>query len=221
MASFVPVFSAFLAAGGAVASGAAYQVFVLFLTECIMQLSGGILFPLLQTAAALGIADAVNPKLNLGRLVGGMRTAVTWVLGFIMAMFSGLMTVRSFVASAADSLAAKSVKLIASSAIPVIGSAVSDAYGTVQGSIQLLRTGVGAVGTMVILCLVLPPLAALIAYRAVFWLMHLFAEMAGAKQIAQLYQNSLAVLSAAFAILICFAVMLIVSSAIMMILIRN
>ena len=221
MASFVPVFSAFLAAGGAVASGAAYQVFVLFLTECIMQLSGGILFPLLQTAAALGIADAVNPKLNLGRLVGGMRTAVTWVLGFIMAMFSGLMTVRSFVASAADSLAAKSVKLIASSAIPVIGSAVSDAYGTVQGSIQLLRTGVGAVGIMVILCLVLPPLAALIAYRAVFWLMHLFAEMAGAKQIAQLYQNSLAVLSAAFAILICFAVMLIVSSAIMMILIRN
>ena len=221
MASYVPVFTAFLAAGGAVASGASYQVFVLFLTECIMQLANGILFPLLQTAAALGIADAVNPKLHLGRFVSGMRTAVTWVLGFVMAMFSGLMTVRSFVASAADSLAAKSVKLLASSAIPVIGGAVSDAYGTVQGSIQLLRSGIGAVGILVILWLLLPPIVSLLLYRAVFWLMHLVAEMADTRQTAQLFQNAQAVLSAAFAILICFAVMLILSTAIMLLLIHG
>lgn len=219
MASYVPVFAAFLAAGGAVAGGATYQVFILFLTEGIMQLANGILFPLLQTAAALGIIDAVNPKLNLGGFVGGMRTAVTWVLGFVMTMFSALLTVRSFVASAADSLASKSVRLIASSAIPVVGGAVSDAYGTVQGSIHLLRSGVGAVGMLVILWLVLPPLISLTLYRAVFWLMRLFADMAGVKQMAKLYQNTQAVLSAALAILICFAVMLILSTAIMLLLI--
>lgn len=219
MASYVPVFAAFLAAGGAVAGGATYQVFILFLTEGIMQLANGILFPLLQTAAALGIIDAVNPKLNLGGFVGGMRKAVTWVLGFVMTMFSALLTVRSFVASAADSLASKSVRLIASSAIPVVGGAVSDAYGTVQGSIHLLRSGIGAVGMLVILWLVLPPLLALTLYRAVFWLMRLFADMAGVKQMAKLYQNTQAVLSAALAILICFAVMLILSTAIMLLLI--
>ena len=221
MGSYVPVFTAFLAAGGSVAGGAAYQVFVLFLTECIMQLANGALFPLLQTAAALGIADAVNPKLNLGKLVSGMRSAVTWILGTVMALFSGLLTIRSFVASAADSLAAKSVKLLASSAIPVIGGAVSDAYGTVQGSIQLLRSGTGAVGMLVIFWLTLPPVISLLLYRAVFSLMHLFADMAGAKQMAQLYQNAQSVLSAAFAILICFAVMLILSTAIMLMLIRS
>lgn len=218
MGSFVPVFAAFLAAGGAVAEGAAYQAFVLFLTETVMQLAAGILFPLLQMAAALGIVDAVNPALRLGSFVSGIRTAVTWILGFVTALFSALLSVRSFVASAADSLAAKSLRLIASNMIPIVGSAVSDAYGTVQGSIHLLRNGVGAVGILVILWLVLPPVISLILYRLIFWLMRLFADMAGAKPMAALFQNTQDVLTAAFAILICFALMLIFSSAIMLLL---
>lgn len=221
MGSYVPVFAAFIAAGGSVAGGAAYQIFVLFLTETVMQIAGGILFPLLQMAAALGIVDAVNPKLHLGCFVSGIHKGVTWLLGFLMALFSALLSVRSFAASAADSLAAKSLKLIASSAVPVIGGAVSDAYGTVQGSIRLLRNGVGGIGILVILWLVLPPMLSLILYRLVYWLMQFLAETAGASSMAKLYHNMLDILSAAFALLFCFAVMLIFSSAIMLLLLGN
>ena len=213
MSSYIPVFGAFIAAGGHVAGGASYQVCVLFLTEGIMQLLHGILYPVLQMSAALGIADAVNPPLRLGGFVSGLRTAVTWMLGFVMTMFAALLSVRSIVASAADSLASKSVKLLASGLIPIVGSAVSDAYGTVQGSIRLLRNGVGAVGILVILWLILPPLISLVLYRLIFRVNGIFAEMAGTKPLSQLYQNMQAVLSAAFAILVCFAVMMIVSSA--------
>ena len=213
MTGYIPVFGAFIAAGGHVASGTAYQVCVLFLTEGIMQLLHGILYPVLQMSAALGIADAVNPPLRLGGFVSGLRTAVTWMLGFVMTMFAALLSVRSIVASAADSLASKSVKLLASGLIPIVGSAVSDAYGTVQGSIRLLRNGVGAVGILVILWLILPPLISLVLYRLIFRVNGIFAEMAGTKPLSQLYQNMQAVLSATFAILVCFAVMMIVSSA--------
>lgn len=221
MTSFVPIFGGFIAAGGHVAGSAAYQVFVLFLTEGIMQLIHGILFPILQMSAALGIADAVNPALRLSGFVSGLRTAVTWILGFVMTMFSALLSVRSIVASAADSLASKSVRLLASGLIPIVGSAVSDAYGTVQGSIRLLRNGVGAVGILVILWLILPPLITLFFYRLVFRINGIFAEMAGTKPLSQLYGNIQSVLSAAFAILICFAVMIIVSTAIMLLLLNN
>ena len=221
MASFIPVFAGFLAAGGSVAGGAAYHVFVLFLTETVMQLANGLLFPLLQWGTALGLADAVNPKLRLGQFVGGFRTAVTWLLGTGMALFSALLSVRSFVASAADSLAAKSAKLLTSNMIPVIGSAVSDAYGTVQGSIILLRNSAGAVGILVIVWLTVPPLLSLLCYRAVFRLLQIVSEAAGTEMLSSLYRNAQTVLSAAFAILICYAVMLIFSSAIMMILLGN
>ena len=134
-----------------------------------MQLTNGMLLPLLQMSTALGIADAVNPQLRLEKLAGGLRTAVTWILGTMMALFSALLSVRTFVASAADSLAAKSVRLLTAGMIPIVGSAVSDAYGTVQGSIRLLRNGTGAVGIIVIILLTVPPLLSLLLHRAVFW----------------------------------------------------
>ncbi|MBR3418139.1 MAG: hypothetical protein IKG82_05560, partial [Oscillospiraceae bacterium] len=101
---------------------------------------------------------------------------------------------------------------------PIVGSAVSEAYSTVQGSIRLLRNGTGAVGVLVILWLTLPPLLSLLIYRAVFWLMQLFSELAGAESLAKLYKNMQTVLSAAFAMLICDAVMLTVSGALMILL---
>ncbi|MBR3043595.1 MAG: hypothetical protein IKI45_03835 [Oscillospiraceae bacterium] len=218
MTGSVPVFGAFIAAGGQVAGSAAYQVFVLFLTEGIMQLMHGVLFPLLQMSAALGLADAVNPALQLGGFVRGIQKAVTWLLGFVMTMFSALLSVRGIVAAAADSLAAKSVRLVASGLIPIVGNAVSDAYGTVQGSIRLMRSGVGACGILVILWLTLPPVISLTLYRIVFRINGILAEMAGTKPLPQLYQNMQTVLSAAFAMLVCFAVMMIVSSAVMLLL---
>ena len=218
MSSFVPVFGGFLAAGGAVAGSASYQVFVLFLTEGIMQLTGAILFPLTQTAAALGIADAVNPKLKLGSMIAGFRSVITWILSFVMTMFSALLSIRSFVATAADSLAAKSVRLITSGAVPIVGSAVADAFGTVQGSILLLRNGIGAVGILVILWLVVPPLISLLLYRAAFRITMMLAEPAGAECMVHLCKNAQHILSAAFAMLVCFGVMLTVSSAVMLLL---
>ena len=217
MAGYVPVFAAFLAAGGFVAGSSTYQVFVLFLTEAFMQLTNGILFPLLQMGTAAGIADAVAPHLKLERLVSGLRTAVTWLLGTVTALFSAMLSVRSLVASAADTLTARSVRLLASG-IPIVGSAVSEAYSTVQGSIRLLRNGTGAVGILIIVWLTLPPILSLLIYRAMFWLMQLFAELSGAEAAAKLYRNLQAVLSAAFAMLICDAVMLIVSGGVMILL---
>ena len=218
MLSFVPVFSAFLAAGGQVASGATYQLFILFLTETMMHLTNSLLYPLMQMSAAIGIADAVNPELRLGGFVSGFRTAVKWMLGTFMTLFSALLSVRSFVSASADSLAAKSVKLLSSSLIPIIGGAVSDAYGTVQGSIRLVRSGTGSLGIFVLLCMVLPPLLSLILYRAVFAVSGMFAEIAGTRTLAALFKNIQSVLAAAFAVLICFAMMLIFSCAVILLL---
>lgn len=221
MGSYVPVFSAFLAAGGSVAAGASYQVFVLFLTELIVQLGNGLLFPLLQISAACGIVDAVSPELGMGTAVGICRKTTTWVLGTVMALFSALLSFRGVVASAADSLASKAVRLVGSAMIPIVGSAVSEAYGTVQGSIILLRNGTGAAGMLVILWLALPPLISLLCYRAVFALAAAFADLTDAGALARLFRNTQGVLAAAFALLVCFAVMLIISTALMLLLIRN
>ena len=218
MTGYVPVFSGFLAAGGAVANGASYQLFVLFLTEILAFLTGNLLFPLLQMSAAASIVDAVDPAMKLSGFVSGLHKAVTWILGTVMTLFSALLSVRSFVASAADSLGAKTLKLLSSGMIPIVGSAVSDAYSTVQGSISLLRSGIGAIGILAILWLMLPPLLSLLCYRTVFAAAALCAEMSGAEAVCRLMRNTQHVLNAAFAMLFCTGLMLILSTAIMLLL---
>lgn len=218
ISSFLPVFAAFIAAGGAVSSGAAYQVFVLFLTQSISQLTSYLLFPLLESAIALGILDAVNPNWKLAGWMQSLLKVHAWILVFLMTMFSAMLSIRSFVATAADSLTSKAVKLVSSSLIPIVGSAVSDAYASVQGSILLLRNGLGAVGILALLCLCLPPLISALLYRAVFSIAALFADMTGAQPLARLFTAMQKVLAAAFALLVCCTLMLIFSTAIMLLL---
>lgn len=216
MGSFVPVFGGFLAAGGAVASGTSYQMLVFFLTELMQQLNGHVLFPLLEAAAALGIADAVNPSLRLGGLVQGIRRAVTWLLGFLMTAFASLLSVRSFVADAADGLAVKAVRLAASGLIPIVGGAVSEAYGSVQGSIRLMQSGTGVLGILAIIWLTLPPLLSVVCYRAVFGLVGIAAELTGTDAVQKFCRDAEAVLRTAFAMLVTYAVMLIFSTAVLL-----
>lgn len=218
MGSFVPVFGGFLAAGGAIAAGTSYQVLVFFLTELMQQLNVHLLFPLLTSAAALGIADAVHPALHLGGLVTAIRKLVTWLLGFLMTAFAALLSVRSFVASAADGLGTKTVKLLTSSLIPVVGGAVSDAYGTVQGSIRLLQSGTGILGVLAIAWLTVPPLLSVLCYRAAFGAAGMVAELVGAEAMGRLCKGVESVLSAAFAMLVTYAMMLMFSTAIMLML---
>ena len=220
-AGFVPVFAGFMVAGGNPGTGAAYQIFVLFLAGTVMAIAGNVLLPLLRMACALGITDAAAPSLRLGGIVSGLRKAVTWTLGTVMALFSAMLTVRSFVASAADSLTAKTVKLLSSGLIPIVGSAVSDAYGTIRGSIALLRSGVGAAGILAILFLILPPLLYVGVCRVILILCRCCSEMTDVSSLTALFRNAEAVLSACFAILVCYALMQIFSAAIALILIQH
>lgn len=218
MAGFVPVFSGFLAAGGSVTGAAAYQLMVLFLTECVMQLTASCLLPMMQAAAGLGIADAVSPSLRLGSFADGLRSAAGWILGTVMALFAALLSIRSFVAAAADSVGARTVKLLSSSLIPIVGSAVSETYSSVSGSIRLIGAGVGAFGIAAVVFLVLPPVLSVMIYRIVFRICRIAADMTDSVMLKKLYANYESVLSGAFAMLVSYAVMLIFSTAVMLML---
>lgn len=221
MLSFVPVFTASVTASGHIASGIGYQTFLFFLIEAIGVLQTNLLFPAIQSAAALGLADCINPAFSLHKIVEAIRKAVVWILGTVMALFTALLSVRSFVAVSADGLSAKTLKLLSTGLIPVVGNAVSDAYGTLQGSLRLMRSGIGVVGILAILWLMLPPLLTVLLYRVVFSVAALPAEIFGTGSLAVLYRNSANVLSAAMAILTAYTMMMVLSTALMLLLLHG
>ncbi len=221
MLSFVPVFTASVTVSGHIASGMGYQTFLFFLIEAIAVLQSNLLFPAVQSAAALGLADCINPAFALHKIVEAIRRAVLWILGTVMTLFTALLSIRSFVAVSADGLSAKTLKLLSTGLIPVVGSAVSDAYGTLQGSLRLMRSGIGVVGILAIVWLMLPPLLTILLYRLVFSIAALPAEMFGTGSLAVLYRNSANVLSAAMAILTAYTMMMVFSTALMLLLLHG
>jgi len=216
MKCFVPVFAAIAAAGGNITSAAGYNVLVLMVSDAAIQIADSIFMPILSMCFCIAIVDASSPALSLKGMLGGLKKVVTWGLGLIMTVFTGLLSIQSIVGTSADSLGSKTAKYVISNCIPIVGGAVSDAYSTVKGSLTLLKNGVGGVGIAVLALTLLSPLVSLILYKLAVSVASASAEIFGADKLSGLFANINSVLSAAMSVLVCFILMFIVSTAIIM-----
>lgn len=216
MMGYVPVFAGITASSGGVTSAVAYNMLVLLVAQTTVQLSGEAIVPALSVCMAMGIVEAINPDFKLSGITEAVKKIIVFVMGFIMTIFIGLLSLQSIVGASADTLGVKAAKYVVSNFIPVIGGAVADTYATVKNSLGLLRGGVGFIGIAAIFVMVLPPVLDIAAMRLVFGAADVAAELFGVSQIKVLVKNTGWILSAVFSILVCFAVMLIIATAILM-----
>lgn len=216
MIGYVPVFAGITASSGGVTSAVAYNMLVVLVAQVTVQLSGEMIVPALSVCMALGIVEAINPGFKLSGITEALKKAVTFIMGFIMTIFIGLLSLQSIVGASADTLGVKAAKYVVSNFIPVIGGAVADTYATVKNSLGLLRGGVGFIGIAAIFVMILPPVLDITAMRLVFAAADVAAELFGLSRIKVLVKNTGWILSAVFSILVCFAVMLIIATAILM-----
>ena len=213
---FVPVFAGILAASGTLSGAVAYQTAVVLLADSVMQLITRVLLPLCTMGFSLAIVDAVSPSVSVGGLLRLSRKCTTWILGLLMTVFLGVLSMQNWLGSSVDTAASKTTKYVIANFVPVVGSAVSDAYTTVRSSLQMLRSTTGVVGMVSLCVLFLPPLVQLLLYRGVVAIGAAAAELFGTKSLLRLLRGTQQALAIAFALLVCFGVMFVVSTAIAM-----
>lgn len=216
MMLFVPVFAGILAASGTLSGAVAYQTAVVLLADSVMQLITRVLLPLCTMGFSLAIVDAVSPSVSVGGLLRLSRKCTTWILGLLMTVFLGVLSMQNWLGSSVDTAASKTTKYVIANFVPVVGSAVSDAYTTVRSSLQMLRSTTGVVGMVSLCVLFLPPLVQLLLYRGVVAIGAAAAELFGTRSLLRLLRGTQQALAIAFALLVCFGVMFVVSTAIAM-----
>ena len=216
MTAFVPVFAGILAAGGTAGTAVCYQTGVIALSDGVLQLICHTLLPLCTMGFSLAIVDAVSPSVSVGGLLTLSRKVTTWTLGLLMSVFLGVLSMQNLISGSTDTAAAKTTRYVLSNFVPVVGSAVSDAYATVRGSLQILRSTTGVLGIMALCLLFLPPLLQLLLYRMVVAVGAAAAELFGTQRLLRLLRGTQQALAIAFALLVCFAVMFIVATAVAM-----
>lgn len=219
--TFIPVFAGLVTASGQPMTGAAYNLFLFWMCQVTARLVTAVFLPLLCAYLALSLISVVCPKLELGGLVGGIKTFVTWSLGLILTVFIGLLSIQTVVASGGDSIAARTTKFFISSMIPVVGGALSDLFAAAQGCIQLVRGTLGAFGILITALTFLPVLIRTGTWYLTLSLGRIISELFHLPQITKLLKALSSTLGIIMAVLLYDALLVIISTTLLIVTFRG
>lgn len=164
MLSFIPVFTLLVSLSGNPASALTYNSFVLFFSEVMSVVIDRYLVSVIGAYFALSISFSFNGSFNLGRFVNAVNRGVSFILGFGASMFTGFLSLKNILAHSTDSLSVKGIRFMLSSLVPVIGSSLSDAYSSVLGSINLMKSSLAVVGILALVIINIPAMTEGVIY---------------------------------------------------------
>lgn len=216
MLCYVPVFAGISAAAGNAASSLSYNAIVLLIAEVSVNIASDMLMPVISVCMAMNIIDAVNPTFSLSSVTGLMKKITSLFLGFGMTVFTGLLSIQSIVGASADTLGVKAAKFVVSNFVPVVGSAVADAYSTMRSGLGLLRGAAGAFGIIALCVTLLPPVLETLCLYLAMTAGEAAAQMFGVKELGTFFKGAASVLYLTAAVLACFGVMFVISTVILM-----
>ena len=216
--SFVPVLSGLMTAGGQIVTATSYQVFLFWAAELVSVIVSRTLVPFLGIYLAIAITSSMNAEFRLDKIADSLKSFICWSLGGLLTVFVGILSIQGIVASSADTVSLKATKFLISSVVPVVGGALSDALGSVQSCVKLLKTSVGAYGIIIAVMTFLPLLIESISWLLVTKISQVVAEFLGAGGVTPVLKATSSVLSIILAIILCFMMLIIITTTIMMLL---
>lgn len=204
-----PVICSMYAMGGNVTSALVHNYgLIVFLSVleniCIISLE-----TILGVCLGLTLASSFVGEANILPLSNAIKKGFTFFIGMIMLIFTTVISTQTLLASKADSLTAKTAKMLASQMIPLVGGTVGEALRTAGASIEYLRSNVGVVLIVVLLLMVLPIFISIGMYRIGFILSNAIAGLMGCEregkillEISSIYGYVLAIVSISAIILL-------------------
>lgn len=144
---YLSMASATAATGAVGASGAIYGGTML-LCSLMTRAVESLLLPGISCCVALAIGSVAARDPGL-RLAGDtVRQLMTTALKFAIVGITAYLSLTGVIRGTADTAAVKAAKLAISTAVPVVGSILSDASETLLVSASLVRSGLGVFGVL-------------------------------------------------------------------------
>lgn len=162
--AFAVVFIGILISNGQTLSAAGYSTFLFGAVEASTVCVGELIIPMLKIFLAMSCVSAVSENIKIDSIIQFFEKNAKWLLSFLAVLLSSVLGISGIISASADNVAARTAKFVISGSVPVVGSAVSDAYLTIKSGMMLLRNSVGAFGIIAIAYIYLP-----LIIRTVLW----------------------------------------------------
>lgn len=216
MLAYVPIMAVVMIASGHAISGSSYYTTMILAGEGVTQISSNVIAPLLNIFLGISVTSSITPNLNLKGFTSLISKIIKWILAFTMSVFTAVLTFKSIITTSADNVSTRAVRFTLSSFIPIVGSALSEAYKTVQSSVNLLKSGIGVLVIISVAVIFLPIISQCLIWIISVQVSKSVGEILNLNQPCLLLEAVGTVLSTLLAVILCIMSVFIISTAVVL-----
>jgi stage III sporulation protein AE len=151
MLALIPLLLALLATMGNVSSVTFFHPLIVFMIHIIGTIIYTVVLPLLFFSTILHIVSSLSDKYKVNQLADLMRKVSVGVLGVLLTLFLGVLSIQGATTAIADGITIRTAKYISGNFVPVVGRTIADAADTVVGASLLVKNSVGLAGVFILL----------------------------------------------------------------------
>ncbi len=186
MNSLIPILITLMITTGNITTANVVQPVILFLIGFIGNGIITIILPLLLISTVLGIISNISNKIQINKLSKYFKSSIVWVLGIVLTVFVGVLSIEGTLTSSVDGITAKTAKAAVSSFIPIVGKILGDAVDTVIGCSAVLKNAVGLVGIVIIIGICILPIIRLSVLTICYYITSAICEVIADEKIVKL-----------------------------------
>ena len=214
MMTYLPIVAGIMLFSGHAVSSGSYYAAVTGVSALISRAASSILAPLLNVFLSLSVSAGICSRVRIGGLIELINKGFKYGITFLMSVFIAIIGMNGALSSAADGVAGKAARFTLSSFIPLIGSSISEAYGAIQNSANILRSGAGVFVIAAIFVSFAPLLFQTLLWSAALGIAGMVGEVLSVSSAKAVFTAVSQYLSALRALLIAVMTVFLISSAV-------
>ena len=209
MTTLIPILAAVVAASGSPVLSVCWQTAVFSAAEVVAAAASGFMAPACGLMLGTGVLEALSAEAS--GLCEKIRKTAVGIFSAMATLFTAFLSLKGLLAGAADTVAAKGVKLAVSTFIPVVGAQLSDAYASVAGSLAAVRATAGIFAVAGVCAAALPAAVQMLLWLAALRALQMLAGLLGQKNASQLFGAFSSALSVLHACLLFVTVLYVIA----------
>ena len=143
---------------GSIATTSLLEPIILFAINFIANLIKNILIPIVLIIVVFSIISKISEKMQIEKLSKFLKSSVVWVLGIVLTIFVGVVSLEGTLSSSVDGITAKTAKSAVSTIIPVVGKVLGDVVDSVLGCGIILKNAIGLIGVIIVIGICITPI---------------------------------------------------------------
>ena len=215
MNTLIPVLISLMVYTGSITTTSILEPIILFMINFIGNLIQDILIPVILIITSISIISKISDRVQINKISKFLKSSTVWLLGTILTIFVGVVSLEGTLSSSVDGITAKTAKAIVSSAVPVVGKILGDVVDSVIGCGVILKNAVGFVGVIIIIGICILPILKLTVLTFSYKLVASVSEVIADDNIVKLLDEIADIFKILLAILVSIMFMVIIGTTLL------